>query len=51
MLVHFLKYENNYSEYLGNKIQETMYVWPTSPMEAKNIHGVHELRQPTFSVE
>ena len=31
------KYENNYSEYLGNKIQETMYVWPTCPMEVKNI--------------
>ena len=31
------KYENNYSEYLGNKIQETMYVWPTFPMEVKNI--------------
>ena len=31
------KYENNYSEYLGNKIQETIYVWPTCPMEVKNI--------------
>ena len=31
------KYENNYSEYLGKKIQETMYVWPTCPMEVKNI--------------
>ena len=31
------KYENNYSEYLGNKILETMYVWPTCPMEVKNI--------------
>ena len=31
------KYENNYSEYLENKIQETMYVWPTCPMEVKNI--------------
>ena len=31
------KYEKNYSEYLGNKIQETMYVWPTCPMEVKNI--------------
>ena len=31
------KYENNYSEYLGKKIQETMYVWPTCPMEVKNM--------------
>ena len=31
------KYENNYSEYLKNKIQETMYVWPTCRMEVKNI--------------
>ena len=31
------KYENNYSEYLENKIQATMYVWPTFPMEVKNI--------------
>ena len=29
------KYENKYSEYLGNKIQETMYVWLTCPMEVK----------------
>ena len=31
------KYENNYFEYLGNKIQATMYVWPTCPKEVKNI--------------
>ena len=31
------KYAYNYSEYLGNKIQETMYVWPTCPMKVKNI--------------
>ena len=31
------KYQNDFSEYLGPRLPESIYIWPTCPMEVKNI--------------